>query len=97
MSVVSFRCILKGKGEATNSSMTCFKMLKEISNILERITSFDMGIAYSFLFCSSPQTSSTISNAYGFTNVSPIVWGFFCLALRYETLKDVQEKLFVKL
>jgi hypothetical protein len=67
--VCSFMQLHTENVEGASSSMTFFKMLKRIVTILERITSFDNGNASSFFFCYSPQTSSTMSRAHGFTEV----------------------------
>ena len=69
----------------------CFKILEEISTILECMTSFDKGTATIFFFWSNPQTSSTRSRAQGFTKVSPIVCGFFCLAYGKQPCKRLQD------
>ena len=54
--------------------------------------SFDKLTASSFFICSVPQTSSVISRAHGFTNVSPIVCGFFSLAMRQATSYDASRQ-----
>ena len=75
-------CMLNGNGEAFSSSITCSKILLEMSVILELMMSFDERKALSFFLCSVPQTSSVISKAHGFADVSPIVCAFFSLAMR---------------
>ena len=78
--MLSSSCMLNG--EAFSSSVTCSRMLLEMSVILERMVSFDKGMSSSFYLCSVPQTSSVISRAHGSTNVFPIVCAFFSLAMR---------------
>lgn len=86
MSVLSSNCILFGKGVKPSSAITCSKILVDISEILERIVSFDKGTASIFFLYSKPQTSSTISNTHGFISDSAILCGFLFLAMRYTAL-----------
>ena len=63
------------------SSATWFKISCDKSLIRQRTVSFDKPIFSSFLFCSTPQTSSTISIAHGLISCSSIVCGFFFFAI----------------
>lgn len=50
-----------GNDAAANSSITWFRILKDMSTILERIMTFDKGTASTFFLCSKAQTSPAFS------------------------------------
>ena len=88
ISVLSSSWMLNGNGDAFSFSITCSRILLEMSVILEMMVSFDKGTASSFFQCSMPQTSSVISRAHGFANVSPILCGF-CGKQLYTMLRGM--------
>ena len=75
-------------GEALISCITCCLTPVDISEMCLLIVSLDNDTCRISFALVSPKINFTMFKAQGFISVSPIIWGFLCLAICNATSKE---------